>query len=60
MSAHKVIFNHAPLRAESVGANCKCGWSGFLNTRSQGGITKTKKSLYGMHKWSVIKTKAGA
>ena len=54
-SAHKVVFNHAPLRAESVGANCKCGWTGFLNTRTQGGIAKTKKSLYGMHKWSVTK-----
>jgi peptide methionine sulfoxide reductase MsrB len=60
MSAHKVIFSHTSGRAESVGANCKCGWTGFLNTYSNGGITKTKKSLYGMHKWTVTKTEVGA
>jgi len=56
MFKHKINFNHAPRKANSVGANCECGWSAFTNTSVHGGLTKAKTSLRDQHN----RTKVGA
>lgn len=50
---HKITFNYAPRKAESVGANCSCGWVGFTNTKVVGGVVKAKASLKSQHQIQV-------
>ena len=50
---HKMTFTHAPRKAESVGANCTCGWTGFTNTKVVGGVMKAKASLKSQHEVQV-------